>query len=65
MDAAALDEPARLTREAGAWRVPTMALWEYLYGTADPEALRGYPELRYMPCRQVEAWAQNYERHLH
>ncbi|WP_456426272.1 amidohydrolase family protein [Rhodocaloribacter sp.] len=64
VDAAALDEVARLTREAGAWVVPTMALWEYLYGTADPEALRGYPELRYLPRRQVEAWAQSYERRL-
>ena len=64
VDEAALAEVARLTRGAGAWVVPTMALWEYLYGTADPEVLRGYPELRYMPRRQVEGWARNYARRL-
>ncbi len=39
----ALVEVARKTREAGAWVVPTMALWETLLGVADLEELEQYP----------------------
>ncbi|HEX6746963.1 MAG TPA: amidohydrolase family protein [Longimicrobium sp.] len=56
VDDARLAEVVRRTREAGAWVVPTMALWEVLYNTADLDSLRAYPELRYVPRQQVEAW---------
>jgi hypothetical protein len=50
------EEVAKLTREAGAWVVPTMVLWETLRGTAELAALRALPELQYMPRQQIEDW---------
>ncbi len=52
------------TKDAGAWVVPTMALWETLMGTSDLEALTGLPELQYMPPDQVERWTQQHESRL-
>jgi imidazolonepropionase-like amidohydrolase len=56
LDEAKLAEVVRLTKSSGAWIVPTMALWETLLGTADLQKLLSYPELKYMPRQQVEAW---------
>jgi imidazolonepropionase-like amidohydrolase len=53
---AKLEEVAKLTREAGAWVVPTMVLWETLRGTAALATLRAFPELQYMPLQQIEEW---------
>ena len=64
IDEEALDELVRRTKEAGAWVVPTMALWEALYGTIDIEDLRAYDELKYMPRNQVQGWFSNYEQRL-
>jgi imidazolonepropionase-like amidohydrolase len=57
-----LREISRKTREAGAWIVPTMALWETLWGTADLEVLSGYDELKYMPAATVAAWKANVQQ---
>lgn len=62
VDGARLADVVRRTREAGAWVVPTMALWEVLYGTANLDSLRAYPELRYVPRQQVEAWTNAYRQ---
>lgn len=64
VDERRLAELVRLTREAGAWVVPTMALWETLLGTADLEALKRYEELRYMPPQQVRQWIAAFEKRL-
>ncbi len=56
VDEAALAELVRLTRGAGAWIVPTMALWEVIIGAADPDMLAAYDELRYWPAAQVRNW---------
>ncbi len=56
VDEDALAEAVRRTIEAGAWVVPTMALWEALYGTIDIEDLRAYDELKYMPPDMVQSW---------
>ena len=64
VDEAALAEAVRRTKEAGAWVVPTMALWEVLFGTLDIEQLRAYDELRYMPPNVVESWFQRVDRQL-
>ncbi len=56
LDAAALADVVKRTRDAGAWMVPTMALWEVLYGTADVATVTAYPELRYMPKATVAQW---------
>jgi imidazolonepropionase-like amidohydrolase len=52
----ALADAVRRTREAGAWAVPTMALWEVLLGAIGLEQLQSYPELRYMPPDVVARW---------
>ncbi len=51
-----LEEAIALTKEKGAWIVPTMALWEVLHGTIDLEDLRAYDELKYMPRVVVDNW---------
>ena len=56
LDAAAMADVVKRTRDAGAWMVPTMALWEVLYGTADVATVTAYPELRYMPKATVAQW---------
>ena len=53
---AKFQEIAKLTREAGAWVVPTMALWETLRGTVDLATLLAFPELKYMPPEQIQQW---------
>ena len=55
---------AKLTREAGAWVVPTMALWETLRGTADLATLLAFPELKYMPPQQIQQWTSAQENLL-
>lgn len=62
LDEARLDSAVRMTREAGAWVVPTMALWEVLYTTLELDSLRAYPELRYAPPQQVAAWVAAYNQ---
>lgn len=60
VDPARLAQAVRMTREAGAWVVPTMALWETLFAIHPVETLTAYEELRYMPPDMVEAWTANY-----
>ncbi len=45
-----------LTVEHDVYLVPTMYLWENLYGTADPEPFLNQPEMRYVSEGQREAW---------
>ncbi len=47
----------QLTRDAGAWVVPTMVLWEVgIIGRGDADELESYPEMRYWPSGQVWGW---------
>lgn len=71
VDEAKLADVVRRTKTAGAWIVPTMALWETLIGLTDLNTLEAMPELKYMPPQQVEQWktahrnrlsAPNYDR---
>lgn len=64
VDEEALAHAVARTIEAGAWVVPTMALWEALFGTIDIEELRSYDELKYMPKRVVDSWFGWTERQL-
>jgi imidazolonepropionase-like amidohydrolase len=61
---AKFQEIAKLTREAGVWVVPTMALWETLRGTADLATLVAFPELKYMPLQQIQQWRNAQENLL-
>ena len=52
-----LDYIVQLTRDAGAWVVPTMVLWEVgIIGRGDAAEMARYPEMRYWPGFQVEGW---------
>jgi imidazolonepropionase-like amidohydrolase len=64
VDPGRLAEAVERTLAAGAAVVPTMALWETLYGIHPLETLTAYPELRYMPPDMVEAWTENYRERL-
>ncbi len=62
IDEEALAHAIARTKEAGAWVVPTMALWEYLFGYVDADVLDAYPELKYMPPGVVESWSRRTRR---
>lgn len=52
------------SKSAGVWVVPTMALWEVLYGTLDLKTLRNYDELKYVPQSAVDNWTKLYNQRL-
>ena len=62
LEPARLAEAVSITRDAGAWVVPTMVLWETIVGAAELETMAAYPELKYMPPAQVEQWRSAYQR---
>jgi imidazolonepropionase-like amidohydrolase len=64
VDEAKLAEVVRKTKEAGAWVVPTMALWEVLLGVPDLNTLAAYQELKYMPPQYVENWKNTHKARL-
>lgn len=49
-------EIAEATREAGAWMVPTMYLWENLYGSPDVDRMLTLPEMKYVSVQQRQGW---------
>ncbi|NNF03228.1 MAG: amidohydrolase family protein, partial [Rhodothermales bacterium] len=59
IDRDALADVVRQTREAGAWIVPTLLLWESILGAADLEAMQAYEELRYVSPAQVRQWTNS------
>lgn len=62
IDPVKLAAAVKLTRDTGTAVVPTMPLWETIIGAADLEKLLAYPELRYMPAKEVARWKSVYER---
>lgn len=64
VDEAQLAAVVKRSREAGVWVVPTMALWETLYGVAALETLQAFPELKYMPPNQVQNWTNTHRQRL-
>lgn len=51
-----IDGVVDLSREHDVYVVPTMYLWENLYGTTDPEPFLELPEMRYVSAGQRDAW---------
>lgn len=51
----------RKTRDAGAWVVPTMVLWEIVLGVANLDEMRLWPELKYVSRRTVAGWVRAFE----
>jgi imidazolonepropionase-like amidohydrolase len=45
-----------MTVEHDVYVVPTMYLWQNLYGTSDPEPFLSQPEMRYVSAAQRDAW---------
>lgn len=62
IDEAKLDEVVRLTVERDVYAVPTMYLWENLYGAPDVEAMLAQPEMKYVSPRQHAAWRRQASR---
>lgn len=60
----AIAEAVQMTIDAGAWVVPTMVLWEVLYGTAELTWVSNLPELKYMPRDMVDSWIRTHESRL-
>lgn len=62
VDPVKLANIVQLTCDTGTWVVPTMALWETIIGAADLARMEQYPELRYMPAKEVERWRAVYQK---
>ena len=56
VDESKIDEIVQLTLERDVYVVPTMYLWENLYGTEDAEPFLNQPEMRYVSAGQKLAW---------
>lgn len=56
VDEEKLAEIVRLTVEHDVYVVPTMYLWENLFGSPDVDAMLAQPEMRYVSKRQHDAW---------
>jgi imidazolonepropionase-like amidohydrolase len=63
-DAKKLSDVVKKSKDAGVWIVPTMALWEVLYGTLDLKTLRNYEELKYVSQSAVDQWTKLYNDRL-
>ena len=53
---AAIDRIVARSRAADVYVVPTMYLWESLYGSPDPDDYLGLPEMQYVSAAQRDAW---------
>jgi hypothetical protein len=56
VDESKIAEVVRLSLDHDVYVVPTMYLWENLYGTADPEPFLNLPEMQYVSQAQKDAW---------
>jgi imidazolonepropionase-like amidohydrolase len=56
VDEARIAELVQLSVDHDVYVVPTMYLWENLYGAASADAFLAQPEMRYVSAEQREAW---------
>jgi imidazolonepropionase-like amidohydrolase len=56
VDEEKIDEIVALTVAEDVYVIPTMYLWENLYGMTDPEPFLSQPEMRYVSAAQRQAW---------
>ncbi len=61
---AAIDEVVQMTLDSGTWVVPTMVLWEVLFGVMPMADVQDLPELKYMPPPVVQNWINNHRMRL-
>jgi hypothetical protein len=57
-----LAEAVKLTRASGAWVVPTMVVWENLFGDTPTETVLTYDGLKYLPPELVKRWTESHRR---
>ena len=57
-DESRIPDLARRAREAGAWNVPTLALWQTFFGGQPSQAFAGWPEMRYVPKTMLDQWVK-------
>lgn len=55
-------EVVKLTKDSGAWVVPTMVVWENLFGDTPTETLLTYDGLKYLPPDLVKRWTDSHRR---
>jgi imidazolonepropionase-like amidohydrolase len=55
-------EVVKLTKERGAWVVPTMVVWENLFGDTPTETVLAYDGLEYLPPDLITRWTQSHRR---
>ena len=58
LDEKRIPELARRARAAGAWNVPTLALWQTFFGGEPAETFLAWPELKYVPKSMLDQWVQ-------
>lgn len=56
VDEEKLAEIVQMTIDRNVYVVPTMYLWENLYGAPDVDAMLAQPEMKYVSARQHAAW---------
>ena len=56
VDETKISEIVQLTIDNDVYVVPTMYLWENLYGTSDPEPFLAQPEMKYVSSGQRDNW---------
>ena len=61
---AQLQEAVQMTKDAGAWIVPTQALWNTIIGASDLDAQKNFDELKYMPPQMIQSWINSVEQRI-
>ena len=64
IDSEALNRIVHRTREAGAWVVPTMAVWEVLLGALEVDEVEAYAELQYLPTEIRDQWMNSHRSRM-
>jgi len=57
-------EMVKLTKDSGAWVVPTMVVWENLFGDTPTETVQTYDGLKYLPPNLVKSWTESHRRRV-
>ena len=62
IDRVSLDELVTMVKDAGAWVVPTLVLWDVgIIGRGDAQTMAKYPEMRYWPKRNIPGVVEGVE----
>ena len=62
IDRARLDELVTMVKDADAWVVPTMVLWDVgIIGHGNAQAMASYPEMRYWPKQNIQGVVEGVE----